>query len=167
MILTMPPAVPLAAGPTCTHTCTVSVLLSFPRNNGEHTHASPSITIKEKLAEEFQRKHSQLWFKKTSFLLVLSLSLQCHFLCCPGGGSPGCRGVPRAAFQTNQLPQILWTQRAPGRAVARHQRTANCLEGRSAAVCWSCFSHAVNWTASEYPQTTFNGEIPWSQMILF
>lgn len=53
MILTMPPAVPLATGMTCTHTCTLSVLLSFPRNTDEHTHVSPLITIKGKFAEEF------------------------------------------------------------------------------------------------------------------
>lgn len=64
-MLTMPPAVPLAARLACTHTRTLSALLSFPRNTGEQTQASPSITIKEKLAEEFQRKHGRLWFKKT------------------------------------------------------------------------------------------------------
>lgn len=68
MILTVPPAVPLAEGPTCTRTHAQSALLSLPRNTGEQTQASPSITIKEKLAEEFQRKHSRLWFKKTSLV---------------------------------------------------------------------------------------------------
>lgn len=121
MILTMPPALPLAAGPTCTHTRTPSTLLSFPRNTREQTHASPSITIRVKLAEEFQRKTVSSDLRKQAFvcffLPAFNLFLFC-FVLPTGGGSPGCRGVPRTAFQTDQLPQILPPQRAPGRSVA-------------------------------------------------
>lgn len=86
MMLTMPPAVPLAARLACTHTRTLSALLSFPRNTGEQTQASPSITIKETWRRSFRENTVGSDLRKQAprgFLLVFSLSLHCRSLCCP------------------------------------------------------------------------------------
>lgn len=113
MILTMPPAVPLATGATCTHPRTLAAFLSFPRNTGAQTHASPSITTRKNWRKSFRENTVGSDLRKqasSGFLLVFTLCLQCCFLRGPnrwrvprlqGRTASGLPNPPASANPTN------------------------------------------------------------------
>lgn len=110
MILTMPPAVPLAAGATCTHPRTLAAFVSFPRNTGG---ADTRVTLdydKEKLGEEFPGGRSRLGFKKTSLVWFSACVQPLSFVCGPnrwqvprlrGRTASGLPNRPASANPTN------------------------------------------------------------------
>lgn len=82
MILTMPPAVPLATRPT--HTSALYLCFSFLRRAKEQTHVSPRITLKERAVEEIlflsEKTQSILILENnTCFSLYFSFSLFLSF----------------------------------------------------------------------------------------
>lgn len=82
MILTMPPAVPLATRPT--HTSALYLCFSFLRRAKEQTHVSPRITLQERAVEEIlflsEKTQSILILENnTCFSLYFSFSLFLSF----------------------------------------------------------------------------------------
>lgn len=85
MILTMPPAVPLATRPT--HTSALYLCFSFLRRAKEQTHVSPRITLKERAVEEIlflsEKTQSILILENNtcfSLFLIQFISVLCIFI---------------------------------------------------------------------------------------